>query len=116
MKHNWIKREDGMPDEFAWESGFHNGVICKDCGKHICVCCHPDYMEMDDCTGPIPASPMTNADCIRAMSNEELAEVLSAPCLGCVVKNCRLHNYGSGGCTIAFLKWLQQPTEEENDD
>ena len=56
---------------------------------------------------------MTNADRIRAMSDEELAEVLSAPCLGCVVKNCRLHNYGSGGCTIAFLKWLQQPAEED---
>lgn len=57
------------------------------------------------------SKPATNADRIRAMSDEELAEVLSAPCLGCVVKNCRLHNYGSCGCTIAFLKWLKQTAE-----
>ena len=60
--------------------------------------------------------PMTNADRIRAMSDDELAKVLSAPCLGCVVKNCRLHNYGSGGCEIAFLKWLKQPAEKPEEE
>lgn len=58
------------------------------------------------------AEPATNADRIRTMSNDELANVLSSPCLGCVVKGCKLHNYGSYGCEKAFLKWLQQPAKE----
>lgn len=73
MKHRWILDEDGNPDEFAFESGFHNGVICEDCGKSVCVCCHPDYMEMDDCPGVPAPKHMSNADRIRAMSDEDMA-------------------------------------------
>lgn len=53
MKHNWEKNEDGTVNEFAWESGYHNGVFCVDCGKSVCVCCHPDYMDLDDCKSPV---------------------------------------------------------------
>lgn len=53
----------------------------------------------------------TNADRIRAMSDEELAGVLSTACLGCPVKECRLHNYASYGCKNKFLQWLKQPAE-----
>lgn len=77
MKHRWILREDGSPDEFAFESGFHNGVICEDCGKSVCVCCHPDYVEMDDCPGPPTPKTMTNADHIRSMNDKDLAEFLA---------------------------------------
>lgn len=52
MKHNWERDENGNIDEWAWESGFHNGVFCVDCGKAVCVNCNPDYMELDDCIGP----------------------------------------------------------------
>ena len=69
--------------------------------------------NLKECNGHIP---MTNADRIRSMSDEGLAKVLSAPCLGCVVKNCRLHNYGSDGCTAAFLKWLKQPAEPPREE
>lgn len=72
---------------------------------------YPPYLDY-----PKPHKAKTNADRIRSMSDEELAEVLSATCLGCVVKNCRLHNYGSGGCRIAFLKWLQQTAENTKED
>lgn len=51
----------------------------------------------------------TNADYIRGMNNEELAKVLSNSYLGCVVKDCRLHNYASYDCEKKFLWWLQQP-------
>ena len=54
MKHNWKKDENGNVNEWAWESGFHNGVICMNCGRSVCVHCEPDYLELDDCTGPEP--------------------------------------------------------------
>lgn len=52
MKHNWKKDKNGNIDEWAWDAGFHNGVFCEDCGMCVCVHCDPDYMELDDCTGP----------------------------------------------------------------
>ena len=54
MKHNWEKDENGNVNEWAWESGFHNGVICMNCGRSVCIHCEPDYLELDDCTGPEP--------------------------------------------------------------
>ena len=54
MKHNWKKDENGNVNEWAWESGFHNGVICMNCGRSVCIHCEPDYLELDDCTGPEP--------------------------------------------------------------
>lgn len=45
MKHDWYKDEDGNIDEWAWESGYHNGVICKRCGESFCVHCTPNYDE-----------------------------------------------------------------------
>ena len=51
----------------------------------------------------------TNADHIRAMSDEELADVV-ANGVGCVLKapHCMDVN-----CTPCILKWLQQPFEGE---
>lgn len=48
-KHLWKKDDDGEVDEWAWESGFHNGVHCNICYKSICVHCEPDYDEKQDC-------------------------------------------------------------------
>ena len=65
---------------------------------------------------PVVDKPKTNADRIRAMSDEELAEFLSRglkePC-DC----CQLAIF-EGACTEtlcedAMVKWLQQPVEEE---
>lgn len=66
--------------------------------------------------GPCPEQKLSNADRLRAMSDEELAEFLSdfkdcaGDCLvGRGVKDC------SGICaTRETLKmWLQQPVEED---
>ena len=56
--------------------------------------------------------PMTNADRIRAMSDEELAEFLSDDERACPPKwhNCRKHINECGGC---WLEWLKQPAEGE---
>ena len=43
--------------------------------------------------------PQTNADCIRAMSDEELANVL--------------REFATKPMQGSFLKWLQQPAEGE---
>ena len=50
--------------------------------------------------------PQTNADRIRAMSDEELAEFISS--CGCPdhAKSCM------ASCTDCTLKWLKQPAEE----
>lgn len=55
----------------------------------------------------------TNADHIRSMTDEELANLLSTACLGCPVVGCKLHNYASYGCRKAFENWLKQPYKEE---
>lgn len=59
---------------------------------------------------------MTNADLIRAMSDEELARALSNTCVNCVIKECRLHNYGSVGCENRYLEWLRRPAEGGEQD
>ena len=57
--------------------------------------------------------PMTNADRIRAMSDEELA-VFLVNCLG-DVEYCHAGLCKDGEtCRICCLRWLQQPTGEED--
>jgi hypothetical protein len=46
-EHMWRKFE-GSIDEFAWESGYHNGPVCELCREHICIHCKPDWMN-DEC-------------------------------------------------------------------
>lgn len=68
--------------------------------------------------------PYTNAERIRAMSDEELAELLISAdfCEGCEycdkVGICRYHEAHpdgvlADGCKQAARKWLQQPAEED---
>ena len=54
--------------------------------------------------------PITNADRIRAMSDEELADVV-ANGVGCVRKapHCM-----DDDCTSCIRKWLQQPAEGDD--
>ena len=42
-KHQWKKNKNGEVDDWAWESGFCNGVVCERCGESICVHCNPNY-------------------------------------------------------------------------
>lgn len=60
-----------------------------------------------DC--PYKTEPITNADSIRAMSDEELADVV-ANGVGCVRKapHCM-----DDDCTPCIRKWLQQPAKGE---
>ena len=63
--------------------------------------------------------PVTNADRIRAMSDEELAAFLERvhvdPCSACCdnLYWCRRNNAPEPVCQKHFFKWLQQPAEED---
>ena len=65
---------------------------------------YPPYLDY-----PKPHKPITNADRIRAMSDEELADVV-ANGVGCVRKapHCM-----DDDCTPCIRKWLQQPAKGE---
>ena len=59
--------------------------------------------------------PVTNADRIRAMSDEELASFMMYPVCkytGCK-GDCTEKNIGVTGCRKKILNWLQQPAKEE---
>ena len=58
--------------------------------------------------------PLTNADRIRAMSDEELAEFLAIPCQ-CAVEPERdgYRECGNDLCLKYLLDWLRQPAEED---
>ena len=54
----------------------------------------------------------TNADRIRAMSDEELAKVLIHGCQGSKCEDQPQNEYGSVNCFDCRMKWLQQPVED----
>ena len=65
-------------------------------------------------------APITNADRIRTMSDEELATFISEIADECERNTeCNQHCYG---CDIEYcvrescLKWLQMPAEEDDED
>lgn len=48
-KHRWARNEDGSIDEWAFEEGYCNGVVCEICFKRVCVMCNPNYDKLEDC-------------------------------------------------------------------
>lgn len=59
--------------------------------------------------------PMTNADRIRAMSDDELAKFISIQSDDCLCSDNSKCDYHCGGdsCLKVLLDWLQQPAEED---
>lgn len=88
---------------------------CKYCLDEICVndkcpmCA--DYCPVVDfpgvCRYEVRAKPMTNADRIRAMTDEELAALVPCPGDG----GC--DNKDKWDCKECCLSWLQQPVKED---
>lgn len=78
--------------------------------KPICITCKADChnagttSKIVDCSQYKPGRVLTNADRIRAMSDEELADwaINKAPSIGKRYTDSRL----------GLLDWLQQPAEE----
>lgn len=88
---------------------FHKGVKP---GLWICNGCGTEY------TDETYDHRKTNANRIRAMSDEELAAFLEHvhvdPCSACCdnLYWCRRNNAPEPVCKNHFLEWLQQPAEE----
>lgn len=79
--------------------------------KTICITCEADchnagtLSRIVDCSQYKPGRILTNADRIRAMSDEELSDwaINKAPSIGKRYTDSRL----------GLLDWLQQPVEED---
>lgn len=89
---------------------------CKDC---VARCVHAgkdrEFICGNGVSCKVTKKPIaTNADKIRAMSDEELAKYLSNPC-DCEVDPERdgFRECGNDLCVKYLLEWLQQPAEEE---
>jgi hypothetical protein len=77
----------------------------------------PERYEADEKDTPAE-KPQTNADRIRSMTDEELAEMLSTVSQHCVVYlsdkiNCR-HSNCDTGCKNNIKKWLQKEMEKKD--
>ena len=70
----------------------------------VCLQCRYTDVEGETVPSNCKPMPMTNADRIRAMTDEELREFL------CSITKCEVCRFEAwGGCEL--LKWLQQPAE-----
>ena len=58
--------------------------------------------------------PMTNADRIRSMTDEELAKLLLDGCRGSKCDDQPQNEWGSMNCFQCRMEWLQQPAEEDD--
>ena len=91
-------------------------VDCRTC-KTDCVRADGNYgyTFCDKYTHP----PMTNADRIRAMSDEELVKLHYSGSAHCIADDptvCDRHDFIGNltPCEQCYLKWLQQPAGEED--
>lgn len=95
---------------------------CKKCEHHSCLYAGADRILSVECGTYTPhhkpKKPQTNADRIRAMSDEELAiwiETTSTVCECCS----RLNNCAAipscDKCVANITEWLKQPAEEVDD-
>lgn len=82
----------------------------KGCGT-IHEATFTDDSECADFNRRVDEMPMTNADRIRAMSDEELAELFADDERACPPRhpNCRKYIDKCDGC---WLEWLKQPVED----
>lgn len=81
---------------------------CRECASR-CFC----NIDPDECDAWPDPVPVSNADRIRAMSDEELATTIHAIRLGWTATWCDYHceNEGDDGCDKCVLAWLEQPAE-----
>ena len=89
-------------------------VVCKKCNNLVNDWCEkvidsPDPDMQRDCQH---FCEKTNADRIRAMSDEELAKLLLDGCRGSKCDDQPQNEWGSVNCFQCRIKWLQQPVKE----
>lgn len=110
------------PDEFFEAERYPLPITCGECGhtmrpvhKHMvpdmprtyfCTFCGAGFHEDDP--GIRFREKRTNADRIRAMSDEELAKIHS---FGSMRYGCAPHTECVGDCEQCWLDWLKSPAE-----
>ena len=84
-------------------------IKCGSCiGKTLCG--EPEDTALV-CVDRVIGKPMTNADRIRSMSDEELAELIDRETDSCApTGDCEKM---SRDCKACWLEWLKQPAEED---
>ena len=65
---------------------------------------YPPYLDY-----PKPHNAKTNADRIRAMSDEELAKILGDKCICPPASECEKL---CGDCDVCWMEWLRHPAEK----
>lgn len=48
-EHDWVRKENGDIDDFAYDGGYHNGPVCKRCYYSFCIFCNPDGWNDEPC-------------------------------------------------------------------
>ena len=86
-------------------------MMCKfnHCG--VCFNCYSKHFN-NDCFPCEDADPMTNADRIRAMSDEELAEFIKH--IKVRAAFCKAVKDNDAFEELCSAEWLQRPAEEDN--
>lgn len=80
--------------------------FCGECDRRYACDIDPD--KCDEWPDPVP---MTNADRIRAMSDEELAEFIKNIKVRAVF--CKAAKNNDAFDELCSAEWLQQPAEED---
>ena len=94
-----------------------NGSGCKTCPVNPC---HTLYYRGSYCAEQRAkhglGDPLTNADRIRAMTDEELAVYLCRKFVDCEANICPGTELcvAGGGKANGLKKWIQQPAEDNN--
>lgn len=100
------------PDTRAWEMEMMHQVLAA--GLHDAANCFRDVLEAKwKHESQQKVKPKTNADRIRAMTDEELAEKVSRItfCSACPVPGCD-DFLGMDQCRDAWLSWLRSQVED----
>lgn len=75
--------------------------------------CNPDIFDM---TYEAVNEKQKNADRVRAMRDEELAQLLVDGCRGSKCEEQPQNEFGSANCFDCRMKWLKEPAGVKNDE
>ena len=86
---------------------------CRGCARYLRSC---SGMSKEVCEQHNLRVPIINADCIRSMSVEEMAEAFANACPedDTVNRCCQYSAKGGRGCYDCWLDWLRQEVDDEN--